>query len=165
MLLRRATPMSKHDRPIAIAGPSGVGKSTLIGRLLKDFPDKFGFSVSHTTRAPRPGEKHGVNYWYVTPDVFKADVAAGKFVEWAEFSGNFYGTSKQAIKDVNQTGKSVVLDVDVQGILSLRKTDLNPYCIFIVPPSFEELERRLRGRGDTKEEVCIGFRFLTELFS
>ncbi len=146
--------MSKHEeRPIAIAGPSGVGKSTLIGRLLKEFPSKFGFSCSHTTRAPRPGEKHGVNYWFVSREEFKADVAAGKFVEWAEFSGNIYGTSKKAIKDVNTTGKTVLLDVDLQGIMSLRKTDLNPYCIFIVPPSFEELERRLRGRGDTSEEV------------
>jgi len=140
-------------RAVAIAGPSGVGKSTLLGRLLKEHPDKFGFSVSHTTRSPRPGEKNGVNYWFVSREQMQKEIQEGKFIEWAEFSGNIYGTSHKAVEDVLATGKICLLDVDMQGIISLKKTTLNPIYCMIVPPSKEELEKRLRGRGDTAEEA------------
>jgi guanylate kinase len=148
-----ARPADNLRRPIVVAGPSGVGKSTLLGRLFKEFPDRFGFSVSHTTRAPRPGEQNGVHYHFVSRDEMMRGVANGEFIESAEYSGNLYGTSKRAVREVAEKGKTCVLDIDMQGVLSIKKTDLNARYVFIVPPSFEELERRLRSRGDTAEDA------------
>ncbi|GAA5901573.1 hypothetical protein JCM6882_006315, partial [Rhodosporidiobolus microsporus] len=106
--------MSGLVRPVVICGPSGTGKSTLLKKLFNEFPDKFGFSISHTTRAPRPGEQPGVSYHYVTREAFHDLVAKDGFIEHAEFSGNCYGTSVQAVEDVKKGGKMCILDIDTQ---------------------------------------------------
>uniref|UniRef100_A0A7S0RKC8 Guanylate kinase 1 n=1 Tax=Pyramimonas obovata TaxID=1411642 RepID=A0A7S0RKC8_9CHLO len=138
--------------PIVVCGPSGVGKGTLINRLMADFPDRFGFSVSHTTRAPRPGEEDGVHYHFAQVDQVKKEIAEGKFLEHAEVHGNVYGTSLAAVEAVATQGKACVLDIDVQGARSVRASALPATFVFVMPPSVEELEKRLRGRGTEKEE-------------
>lgn len=140
-------------RPVVFCGPSGVGKGTLIDMLMKRFPgDQFGFSVSHTTRPPREGEKDGVHYNFTTVDDIKKDIDAGKFIEYAEVHGKYYGTSVAAVETVKSSGKICVLDIDVQGVQSVKKSSLDPIYVFIAPPSMEELEKRLRGRGTESEE-------------
>tara|TARA_B100000767_G_scaffold194975_1_gene182009 strand:+ start:226 stop:807 length:582 start_codon:yes stop_codon:yes gene_type:complete len=139
-------------RPIVMCGPSGVGKGTLINRLMADFPGKFGFSVSHTTRAPRPGETDGVHYNFVEKSAMEADIADGKFLEHAHVHENIYGTSLAAVEAVATKGQVCVLDIDVQGAEIVKKSTLDALFVFIAPPSMEELEKRLRGRGTEKEE-------------
>lgn len=98
--------MTLHGlKPLVFCGPSGSGKSTLLKRLIDDFPDTFGFSVSHTTRKPRPGETHGIHYHFISTEEMKAHINAGKFIETATFSGNMYGTSKAAVEAVQEMGK------------------------------------------------------------
>ncbi|XP_022821785.1 guanylate kinase isoform X1 [Spodoptera litura] len=145
--------VQKGPRPLVLCGPSGSGKSTLLKRLLKEFPDKFGFSVSHTTRNPRPGEKDGVHYHFTTKDEMSAAISRGEFIENATFSGNMYGTSKQAVNDVQCSGRICVLDIEIEGVKQVKKTDLNPLLVFVMPPSIEELERRLRARNTEEEEA------------
>ena len=139
-------------RPVVMCGPSGVGKGTLINRLMADFPGRFGFSVSHTTRAPRPGEEDGVLYNFVEKADLEADIAAGKFLEYAHVHENIYGTSLAAVEAVAKKGRVCVLDIDVQGAEIVKKSSLDALFVFISPPSMEELEARLRGRGTEKEE-------------
>ncbi|KAI8967531.1 guanylate kinase [Mycotypha africana] len=136
-----------------ISGPSGSGKSTLLKRLFADYPSTFGFSISHTTRKPRPGEVDGKDYHFVEKETMIDEVAQGKFIESATFSGNMYGTSIKAVEDVVAEGKVCMLDIDMQGVQSVKKTALNPKYIFVQPPSMEILEQRLRGRGTEKEEA------------
>jgi len=138
--------------PVVIAGPSGVGKGTLIQKLLADFPEKFGFSVSHTSRKPRNGESHGIQYYFSTVEDMSKEIAEGKFVEHANVHGNFYGTSKAAVETVMNQNKICILDIDVQGCEQVKKSSIKARYLFIVPPSPEELERRLRGRGSEAEE-------------
>ncbi|KAL1975665.1 hypothetical protein VTN31DRAFT_4057 [Thermomyces dupontii] len=139
-------------RPIVISGPSGTGKSTLLKRLFADFPDRFGFSVSHTTRAPRAGEQDGREYYFVTREAFLSLVAENGFIEHAEFSGNLYGTSVAAVKAIAEQQRICILDIEMEGVKQVKRTDLNARFVFIAPPSLEELERRLRGRGTETEE-------------
>lgn len=142
-------------RPVVIAGPSGVGKGTLIDRLMKEHPNCFGFSVSHTTRDPRAGEVNGVHYHFMKDkQAMLAMIEANEFLESANVHGNLYGTSKTAVADVASGGQICVLDIDVQGVKSVKGANLNPnpMFIFIKPPSTEELEKRLRGRGSETEE-------------
>ncbi|XP_026759213.1 guanylate kinase isoform X2 [Galleria mellonella] len=145
--------VQKGPRPLVLCGPSGSGKSTLLKRLLKEFPDKFGFSVSHTTRGPRSGEKDGVHYHFTTKEEMMASIARGEFLESATFSGNMYGTSKRAVEEVRRTGKVCVLDIDIEGVKQVKNTDLNPLLVFVMPPSIDELERRLRARNTEHEEA------------
>jgi len=145
--------MQAQLRPVVVCGPSGVGKSTLLGKLLKDNPDKFGFSISHTTRAPRPNEVNDVNYHFVTKDQLLAEVNENKFLEHAVYAGNIYGTSKMAVENVKKSGKVCLLDIDIQGAISVKKTDLHARYVLIAPPSFEVLEKRLRERADTPEDA------------
>ncbi|XP_013176938.1 PREDICTED: guanylate kinase [Papilio xuthus] len=145
--------VQKGPRPLVLCGPSGSGKSTLLKRLLKEFPDKFGFSVSHTTRAPRPGEKDGVHYHFTNKDDMLAAIEKGEFLETATFSGNMYGTSKQAVEHVRRTGRICVLDIEMEGVKQVKKTDLDPLLVFVMPPSIEELERRLRARNTEQEDA------------
>ncbi|XP_053178422.1 guanylate kinase 1b [Scomber japonicus] len=139
-------------RPVVLSGPSGAGKSTLMKRLMKDHEGVFGFSVSHTTRNPRPGEEDGKDYHYTTKEAMQEGIERGDFIENAEFSGNMYGTSKAAIEDVQAQNLICILDVDIQGVNRIKETDLNPIYISIQPPSMEILEKRLRDRQTETEE-------------
>jgi guanylate kinase len=113
------------------------------------------FSISHTTRKPREGEKDGVHYNFTTVDEIKKEIEAGKFVEYAEVHGNYYGTSVAAVQTVQEQGKICLLDIDIQGAQNVKKSDLDALYIFIAPPSMEELERRLRGRGTESEDAIV----------
>ncbi|OAP60858.1 guanylate kinase [Fonsecaea erecta] len=160
-----ASAPTSEPRPIVFSGPSGAGKSTLIKRLFATHPDLFGFSVSHTTRKPRPGEEDGVHYHFTTPEKFESMIADNAFEEHAKFGGNYYGSSKKAVQDVTEgKGKSIdgstasgkricIFDIEMEGVKQLKKSQLNPRICFIQPPSIEVLEQRLRGRGDTSEEA------------
>ncbi|TMW63563.1 hypothetical protein Poli38472_002504 [Pythium oligandrum] len=142
--------------PIVIAGPSGVGKGTLINKLLEQYPDTFGFSVSHTTRGPRPGEVDGVAYHFRAKEEVQAEIDAGLFIEYAHVHGNIYGTSKRAVEHVQEQGKICILDIDIQGVQLVKKAGLDCRFLFIAPPSMSELEQRLRGRGtETEEKVQL----------
>ena len=143
---------------MVICGPSGVGKGTLIDAILHEkFPasKKFGFSVSHTTRAPRPGEIDGVHYHFVSVEQIKQDIADGKFLEYAQVHGNYYGTSLEAVESVRREGKLCLLDIDVQGVRTIKSDNKLPDAlyVFVAPPSVETLEERLRGRGTETEEA------------
>uniref|UniRef100_D3TPC3 guanylate kinase n=3 Tax=Glossina TaxID=44049 RepID=D3TPC3_GLOMM len=140
-------------RPVVLCGPSGSGKTTLLNRLFKEFPNTFGFSVSHTTRKPRPAEQDGVHYNFVEKDVMKKMIANGEFIESATFSGNMYGTSKEAVRKIQAAGKVCILDIEPQGVEQIKKTDLNPILIYNNPPSIEALEKRLRKRNTESEET------------
>ena len=145
--------MPNPTKPLVICGPSGVGKSTIIKRLTDEFPGLFGFSCSHTTRKPREGEKEGVNYHYVTKEQFLSAKANEEFIETAEFSGNMYGTSKMAVKTIEEKGQICILDIEMQGVIQVKKApELDPSYVFIRPPSMDELERRLRERKTETEE-------------
>lgn len=138
---------------VVVAGPSGVGKGTLIQKLREEYPKLFGFSVSHTSRAPRSGEKDGIDYHFTTADKILEEVDAGKFIEHAEVHGRHYGTSVAAVDDVREEGRICILDIDVQGCRSARKKQLQAKYVFIAPPSMDALEERLRGRGTEDEEA------------
>ncbi|XP_053985287.1 guanylate kinase-like isoform X3 [Hylaeus volcanicus] len=144
--------LQKGPRPLVLCGPSGSGKSTLIKRLFEEFPDKFGFSVSHTTRTPRPGEEDGKHYYFTTKEKMQKQIEQGEFLETATFSGNLYGTSKSAVEDVQQAGKVCVLDIEMQGVKQIKQSSLDPLYIFIKPPSVDELEKRLRDRQTETED-------------
>ncbi|KZF25718.1 guanylate kinase [Xylona heveae TC161] len=142
----------EKNRPVVVSGPSGAGKSTLLKRLFAAHPNVFGFSVSHTTRSPRAGEQHGRDYYFATKDDFLKLVDEGGFIEHAQFGGNYYGTSVQAVKNIAENGQICILDIEMEGVKQVKKTDLNARFLFLSPPSLEELEKRLRGRGTETEE-------------
>ncbi|KAL2164832.1 hypothetical protein VTH06DRAFT_128 [Thermothelomyces fergusii] len=139
-------------RPLVISGPSGVGKGTLYNLLFQRHPDTFTLSVSHTTRRPRPGEQDGVHYHFVTKEQFLELKAQNGFLENAQFGDNFYGTSKATIEEQTAKGRTVVLDIELEGVKQIRASGFPARYVFIAPPSEEELERRLRGRGTETEE-------------
>ncbi|KAJ3537740.1 hypothetical protein NM688_g6632 [Phlebia brevispora] len=149
-------------RPLLMSGPSGVGKSTLLQRLFAEFPDKFGFSVSHTTRAPRPGEVDGKHYYFVSREEFQNLLGENAFIEHAEFSGNYYGTSFRTVREVSAGGRRCILDIEAQGVRQVKKTDLNPVYLFVSPPSLTALRSRLQGRG-TETEASVAKRLATAL--
>ncbi|WP_462178393.1 guanylate kinase [Pseudoalteromonas gelatinilytica] len=138
-----------------LSAPSGAGKSSLIGALLKKHSD-MKVSVSHTTRSPRPGEENGVHYHFVSVEEFKALIEKNDFFEWAQVFDNYYGTSKQAIESQLEAGIDVFLDIDWQGAQQIRKLVDDVETIFILPPSKEELESRLNNRGQDSSEVIAG---------
>lgn len=138
---------------IILSGPSGVGKGTVREELFKDESLNLAYSISMTTRAPRPGEKEGVHYFFVTEEEFKNKIEAGKLLEWAQFVDNYYGTPQEYVDKLLNEGKNVVLEIEVQGALQVMKKRPDATTIFIVPPSMEELERRIRGRRTEEEET------------
>ena len=140
---------------IVLSAPSGTGKSSIIKRLL-DYPElRLGFSVSATSRAPRGTEQHGTEYYFISHEEFMRRAEAGDFVEWEEvYPGTCYGTLKSEVKRVTEAGCNLIMDIDVKGGLNVKKCfGEQALTIFILPPSKEELERRLRGRGTDAEEV------------
>lgn len=140
-------------RLFVISAPSGAGKTTILKRVMVAVPG-LAFSVSHTTRTPRPGEHDGVDYNFVTRDEFLSMIEQGLFLEHAEVHGNFYGTSSAAIGMQLQDGQDVILDIDVQGAAILRKKGYpQARYVFISPPGLAELERRLRGRGTESDDT------------
>ena len=138
-----------------ISAPSGSGKTTLVQKLLASFDD-LRFSVSYTTRAPRGAERDGVEYHFVTRDEFQEKIRKGAFLEWAEVHGNLYGTSKLETERIRAGGQDILLDVDVQGADQVRKAEPEAVTMFVMPPSFQVLEERLRGRKQDSPEVIEG---------
>ena len=137
---------------IIFTGPSGVGKGTIVKQLFSEM-EKIKFSISCTTREIRPGEKDGVNYFFKSKQEFEEMIAADEFLEHAEFVGNYYGTPRQFVDDTLASGNDVFLEIEVQGALQVMKKCPEALSIFLIPPSLEELERRLRNRGTETEEV------------
>ncbi|MDZ4019015.1 guanylate kinase [Pseudomonas sichuanensis] len=138
-----------------VSAPSGAGKTSLVTELIKQDPH-VRVSVSHTTRAMRPGEAHGVNYHFVVHEEFKALIAQGDFLEHAEVFGNFYGTSRSALQETLDQGFDLILEIDWQGAQQVRKLMPEARSIFILPPSQQALRQRLDGRGQDSEEIIAG---------
>ncbi|CAK18052.1 guanylate kinase [Pseudomonas entomophila] len=138
-----------------VSAPSGAGKTSLVTALIKD-DQHVRVSVSHTTRAMRPGEEHGVNYHFVIHEEFKALIAKGDFLEHAEVFGNFYGTSRSALQETLDQGYDLILEIDWQGAQQVRKLMPEAVSVFILPPSQEALRQRLDGRGQDSEEIIAG---------
>ena len=135
-----------------VSAPSGAGKTSLVRELLAREPS-LTLSVSHTTRSRRPGEQHGVHYYFVGPEQFQAMVSQGAFLEYAQVFDNFYGTSKAAVTEQLHNGRDVVVEIDWQGARQLRRLFPGAVTIFILPPSREVLEQRLRARGQDSEAI------------
>ena len=136
---------------ILISGPSGTGKGTVCDLLRKNHPE-ISYSISATTRQPRPGEQDGVNYYFYDKEKFRQMIDAGELLEWAEVYGNYYGTPKQKVLDRLNAGEDILLEIDTQGALNVMKAVPEGLFIFLLPPSLEELASRLKGRGTETEE-------------
>ncbi|KHJ44709.1 guanylate kinase [Trichuris suis] len=141
------------SRPVVLSGPSGCGKSTILQRVLREYPDQYAVCISHTTRKPRAGERHGVEYYFTTKAEMTEAIERGEFLEHAEFGGNLYGTSLESVRSIQRAGKRCILDIEIQGVRAVRKSKLNPICVLLKPPSMAVLESRLRDRGTETEEA------------
>ncbi len=139
-------------RLIVLTGPSGVGKGTLLKALLKRHPE-LKLSISATTRSPRPGEIDGVNYYFITRQQFDLMVSEHEFIEWAEFANNCYGTPKRSVEQQLASGEWVILEIELEGARQVRQSFPQATRIFILPPSIQELESRIRGRGQDSDDA------------
>ena len=151
--------MNKRGVLTVISGPSGVGKGTVIKRLF-EIEDNLYFSVSATTRKPRPGEIDGVHYSFKTKEEFEHDIETGEMLEHATFNGNYYGTPKSAIEKKLSEGKDIILDIEIQGAKNVKRLMPEAALVYILPPSIEELKKRLIGRN-TEDEESLSRRFHT----
>ena len=147
--------MSNRGILLVLSGFSGAGKGTLVKKLLEEHED-YAISVSMTTRNPRPGEVDGRDYFFVSKDKFEETIAADGFVEHACYVGNYYGTPKAYVEEQLNAGKNVILEIEIQGAMNVKKIYPDCLLLFITPPSADELERRLRGRGTETDEVIAG---------
>lgn len=146
---------SRDTKLFVISGPSGAGKGTLVSRV-REQRSNLGLTVSATTRSPRDGEVDGVNYYFLSKEEFKRRIDEGAFVEWAEVHGNYYGTLVSEVESKLSSGSSLVLEIDVQGALNVKKRFPDAILIFIKPPSLEALKERLVGRGsETPESLAL----------
>lgn len=143
----------KRGLLIVLSGPSGVGKGTIIKRFIDNKDLNLAYSVSMTTREKRPGEIDGVNYIYTNKQQFDQAINNGKLLEYAEFVGNMYGTPIDNVETLRNLGKNVILEIEVQGCLQVAEKVDDALTIFIIPPSLEELEKRIRGRNTEPEEI------------
>lgn len=144
--------LETNKKLIVISGSSGVGKGTVISGLLERNPD-FSLSISFTTREKREGEVEGVNYFYVSKDEFQQSLKNDEFLEWAEFSDNYYGTKKAFVQKCLRENKDLILEIDTQGALQVKEKMPEAVLIFIAPPSYQDLEFRLRNRNTESEEA------------
>ena len=143
---------SQAGRLTVLTGPSGVGKGTLVKLLLERHPQIW-LSVSATTRAPRQGEQEGRSYFFLSREGFEQRVAEDGLLEWAEFAGNLYGTPRQPVEERLAAGRPVLLEIELEGARQVRRSFPAGFQVFLEPPSFAELERRIRGRGTDSEEA------------
>jgi guanylate kinase len=153
-----SSPLARYGKLFVVSAPSGAGKKTVLDRLLAQDP-QLTYSVSATTRDPRPGEVDGKEYYFLDRAEFERRVTDGAFVEWAEVHGNLYGTLRTELERLRSSGKDVVLEIDVQGMRNLKRDGLDAATIFIMPPSLAELERRLNKRGTNNlEDIAVRLR-------
>lgn len=145
--------MNKRGLLIVLSGPSGVGKGTVRAELMKDRSLNLFYSISMTTRKQRPGEVNGKDYYFVTPEEFQENIDKGNLLEWAEFVGNRYGTPKDKVEKMLDEGKNVLLEINTDGCEEVMKKCPYAISIFLVPPSLEDLEKRIRGRKTESEEA------------
>ena len=147
----------KQGLLIVISGPAGSGKGTVLQHIFADpsKKDSFAYSVSATTRAPRPGEVDGVNYHFLTREEFEARIARGELLEYTEYCGNYYGTLKAQSLSVLESGKNLILEIEVEGAMNVKRSFPDAVAIMLLPPSFKKQEERLRGRGTETEEKIL----------
>lgn len=138
-----------------ISGFSGAGKGTLVGKLISEY-DNYSLSISMTTRAPRPGEQDGVNYFFIDRETFERNISEGKMLEHAEYQGNYYGTPREYVEQQLSAGKDVILEIEYLGAFQVKKMMPEALLLFVTPPSADELLRRLRGRHTETEEQIQG---------
>ena len=143
--------MNKKGLLFIISGPAGSGKGTIVSRVRE--LAQFDFSVSATTRSPRPGEEHGVHYYFIDKTEFEGKIEAGEMLEYAQYVGNYYGTPKKPVEDALAAGRNIVLDIEVKGALQVKEKMPEAVMIYILPPDYETLLARIRGRGTETEEV------------
>ncbi|MBO6214268.1 MAG: guanylate kinase [Lachnospiraceae bacterium] len=145
--------MQKEGLVTVLSGFSGAGKGTIMKRLLEKYPGKYNLSISATTRSPRPGEEEGREYFFKTTEEFEKMIAEGEFLEHARFGDNYYGTPRGYVDELLEQGRNVILEIEVQGALQVRKIYPHALLLFVTPPSAAELKRRLTGRQTETEEV------------
>lgn len=145
----------KKAKLYVITGPSGVGKGTVLNKFFEKNKGDIIYSVSATTRKPREGEKHGVNYFFITKEEFEKEIENNEFLEWAKYSDNYYGTKKEFVLNSLKNGVSVILEIEAQGAKKVMQEHPECVSIFIMPPNMEELEKRLRGRKTESEDMIL----------